>query len=1734
MAYKKGKNPKNNDRDEQKNPEQSQKKNAISDAFLDELKGAFSNFNKIPESRRTELYGDKEYIEQFWAHFEKEHPNLLDKIDKKDLPVYIQALENKWFSLANIKKNAGKLNAEFKDESTEMHVIEKSLSALQKFCKDANNALPDWTFKKFADATGFDHESLVLSADGKIRILDDLLLVWNKFLEKEGVKLGETSGKDIERILMPDYNPTERMMITVAVAKIKKELKWTLKTAFDAKFPLPLDIFSSCQNLIQFRDEFKNFLDDHASEIDEWLAKKLDSIIVSNGDIKKELLKSWRKFDDTKWFSEQEQYFRRIFNKLVTRQLFEEVQKTQETIDHYITTIGNTFKQFPPYVNDIFSIYPFNDKAITPLDPSFHSDLELIDSQISEYTTQYTTQYTTASDDERKELRKKIKILKQEREQRRWQAYITFLKSKDLALADVFAQLVASKFNFSVLSSSQQQLILNVLVKNKLEDSIKNKVPELLSVNEDEIAQFVSDLFDLKKMDLIVPTRHGPVPLTFLKKEFLASVHKELPALNDLEDIKNLPLNFVTQLTQSNAAFFEESPIFDSIYTDFVAQNGKFRFNDAYKVKIKKDWKEVVGYLSAYSPIEENNKEDYNWKELYLYSEPITSIGQERELVTWPADPGKLSKNPVVIKDTDQWSCDVEILDRKLNLNGDVFWALLFGYVLGQQSMNTTLSPEKEKELSEKLGKLDTYKEKQETQGEEPEPVAPKEESKKEVSEQDKFLDQWKHLKGYAFNEEKYKDNFWFVPWTRLFIPFAASEVPPVDGSSNAWLQMEIINVDTVKWTFKIKIHGGELHLGKSEGMTKELPLHTSSFDGIKKAFGPDIYKVPDIKWMSFDEQMSVLAKGSVVSDFDKYFWSTKFDSSKFTYTIGTYKGKEITHFGLYEPKAIDELVDTESGKLILYKIKVNANGTINVSGDSMSGNSAKRFPARDMDYSSFMLFVQEKKLQPKCKEQTQAITTKVKEDDEVPTTVRGFSINNIVGFFKNGVNKIKDGIKKYDEERTEDLTDVLTSKGKLWTNIWWILSPFSKISSSFESMGMDYYLERDGRIRKKVEKWTKVYEDYDYTKLYKEVIRPMLDWKVEIVPHYKIAAILLVHLKKGKWPYSRDPASTAQGKWIGKLLWKEHQERYLAIREKRIRDLEQNAHIYGGPWADQVKNELVELEMRYIVHVMDGRHMGVQDNDKTMLYFQGKYSQKFVSELETAYTWFFKQGTVDEWFNKARDNNVNFEFASVEYFRQLADRTQQAIPYLKVMATKAINATQWQVFETAVLAWILSGVFLNMTYSATQSYIQTICRTRGFIPWIFAKDINQQHKIQRLLDMFSNGGFTQETWYSPNDYSFRKNKWPWDFIKKFTARIGEGSRRNKLSKFLDLTWGNFDEKTLLDLHSDPKISPPDKTLLEEFISKTNEKDEGLDREVQSNMSSLTWSVLTKSQSVVGQMIKFDNWGFAGKDGDEIQNMKAFSKEMQKAIPKWTLTSQEQTKFFVNKFFNRFGERWFSWSKMTEFLKRLKWCKENKSSTGVKQVLRYSIVWEILSSLGSNNSNPPEELKWALSAWKDFFENNIDNILQPDVVVSCFGGSQYKIDYDNSQPQLEPRESCVNLLDRDLKQTSFLSLSPEQRKIMNARAQKLRSNKNYLNVSLYDLADRLYRSCGIANGFRDGADGGTKSSDAFKPSIQKSTWAKINNPEVMENVRRILENKPIEEENPDEYIPEYNEYDNNY
>ncbi|MEI8091447.1 MAG: hypothetical protein WCG98_04355 [bacterium] len=80
------------------------------------------------------------------------------------------------------------------------------------------------------------------------------------------------------------------------------------------------------------------------------------------------------------------------------------------------------------------------------------------------------------------------------------------------------------------------------------------------------------------------------------------------------------------------------------------------------------------------------------------------------------------------------------------------------------------------------------------------------------------------------------------------------------------------------------------------------------------------------------------------------------------------------------------------------------------------------------MDPHMFMLFVTSKKLEPKTNKQMQESKElkSVDEDKEFHRRKPSYSINNIFAFAKNTFTKITDSVKKYDEERTEELTDIV------------------------------------------------------------------------------------------------------------------------------------------------------------------------------------------------------------------------------------------------------------------------------------------------------------------------------------------------------------------------------------------------------------------------------------------------------------------------------------------------------------------------------------------------------------------------------------------------------------------------------------------------------------------------------------------------------------------------------------
>jgi hypothetical protein len=81
-------------------------------------------------------------------------------------------------------------------------------------------------------------------------------------------------------------------------------------------------------------------------------------------------------------------------------------------------------------------------------------------------------------------------------------------------------------------------------------------------------------------------------------------------------------------------------------------------------------------------------------------------------------------------------------------------------------------------------------------------------------------------------------------------------------------------------------------------------------------------------------------------------------------------------------------------------------------------------------------------------------------------------------------------------------------------------------------------------------------------------------------------------------------------------ILGKEHQQRYLGIMNRKIADMRQNSALNGTDWTVNSNQEIVKLEMDYLVSVIDMREHGIADQE---IYQSSKWSRAFAEKLDEA-----------------------------------------------------------------------------------------------------------------------------------------------------------------------------------------------------------------------------------------------------------------------------------------------------------------------------------------------------------------------------------------------------------------------------------------------------------------------------------------------------------------------------------
>lgn len=178
------------------------------------------------------------------------------------------------------------VSRKFREGTAEKTIIHESVKDLQQFCNENNNNIPSGCFDDFAKYAGFEiRPDLKITNQSKIRTVGDIAKLRAEFLAKNNYPIADKQKDAIDKIIKPQYIPAERLLITSAIKKYKKELPESLQKDFEANFPVPMDAYSESNTLEAFEKKWRNFLRENRGKIDQKMAKTLDKVIVTEKDI---------------------------------------------------------------------------------------------------------------------------------------------------------------------------------------------------------------------------------------------------------------------------------------------------------------------------------------------------------------------------------------------------------------------------------------------------------------------------------------------------------------------------------------------------------------------------------------------------------------------------------------------------------------------------------------------------------------------------------------------------------------------------------------------------------------------------------------------------------------------------------------------------------------------------------------------------------------------------------------------------------------------------------------------------------------------------------------------------------------------------------------------------------------------------------------------------------------------------------------------------------------------------------------------------------------------------------------------------------------------------------------------------------------------------------------------------------------------------------------------------------
>ena len=490
--------------------------------------------------------------------------------------------------------------------------------------------------------------------------------------------------------------------------------------------------------------------------------------------------------------------------------------------------------------------------------------------------------------------------------------------------------------------------------------------------------------------------------------------------------------------------------------------------------------------------------------------------------------------------------------------------------------------------------------------------------------------DFWKGIKGGG-------SETWPQVWDYLYFEDSAldSMIPPYDvgwgDGSQEKVRMEISRVDNETGKISFKMYGTEIALSQNdEGV--EYTLDMSLFvEKMKER--KNLIKIPrdqqDPKWI-----IDSLANADVSAD---KLWWVKIEDGKLMFDQYDEEGNatqvEATHFAVY-----DRISDQKSGfsrEKIIYQTKMIDKDTVEVSGEVPDMNWETKRYKKTMKLSDFLLFVANKHLLPKTKEQVEA---ELKTQGEIPgkkqrvwkwMSIRAMT-SSVKTVWKNLTAKIESRYKEQDEDCLNWLIDDFWIYDKIAKII-----PWDVVKSAANSLRDEAISKVEGKTWAVIEDWLKRFEGmWDFATFFRtgkddftglkqaalwwKTLQQILESGETVVNNPKLrpimAAAMIANLKKWAGLYRNVQWGENKALWVKCLLGNDHHKRYMEMKNDIIARIQA-----GAADSDQLQDRLKNSEIDYIVNNIRGADVGldfgsVKGNDTSLRKI---YSSKFAAALD-------------------------------------------------------------------------------------------------------------------------------------------------------------------------------------------------------------------------------------------------------------------------------------------------------------------------------------------------------------------------------------------------------------------------------------------------------------------------------------------------------------------------------------